>query len=298
MKLALVEVGRVPFDVGALVRRVNRSQACFELRLADPVTNIGDPDIGPYTYSFRKLARLAAQRRDPADDYIIAIASVPLQDNYFSEGLPDQNAIVITTHDADLLMDIAQRSIDKYVAVEIVANILALEFQRGGFDEKRLWHFAPVGCIFDFTANKRDMIDKVREARIHPICMGRLLEANLPESMLNASQVILREIRKIPLKSSAYDALGNPILGFLLGGVVASSVVDSLKETFPQVGVYATLILLLGVVAFVFLMHVRYNYRRWRRDRAVAFPASKKELPWYPSKENVESSDLYKHIAR
>ncbi len=158
MKLAIVEVGRVAIDLNDLVGKLNRDQTFFEFRFADPVTNVSEPDLGPYEYSFRRIASLAAQRREAGDDYIIAVTSVPLENNYFSEGLSDERAIVITTHEADYLMEIARSPLSKYVAVEIVSNVLSLEYQRVGGEEHKLWHAAPLGCIFDFAIQKRDMI--------------------------------------------------------------------------------------------------------------------------------------------
>ena len=164
LNLILVELGSLPFSLKPVVARLNRVQNYLRFGVGDPVPQIGNPDLDSYEYSFSKLSGLASLRRREQEDYVVGITSVPLEGDWFSTSLA--RSIVITTHDADRFMAEAGLPVEKYVELEIVSNLLASEYYLAGGQEHGLWHPSPMGCIFDFAGIKRDIIRKVREAKI------------------------------------------------------------------------------------------------------------------------------------
>jgi len=257
LNLILVELGSLPFSLKPVVARLNRVQNYLRFGVGDPVPQIGDPDLDSYEYSFSKLSGLASLRRREQEDYVVGITSVPLEGDWFSTSLA--RSIVITTHDADRFMAEAGLPVEKYVELEIVSNLLASEYYLAGGQEHGLWHPSPMGCIFDFAGIKRDIIRKVREAKIERVCQSKMDIANVAKSLVQACQSILNQVRKTSLTDSAKIALKDPIAGFLLGGVIVSVFLEIIDQAYPLARLYSAVALAVVLIVFVLSIYYRQN---------------------------------------
>jgi hypothetical protein len=116
-----------------------------------------------------------------------------------------------------------------------------------------------MGCIFDFAGIKRDIIRKVREAKIERVCQSKMDVANVAKSLVQACQSILKQIRKTSLIDSAKIALKDPIAGFLLGGVIVSAFLEIIDQAYPLARLYSAVALAAVLIVFVLSIYYRQN---------------------------------------
>jgi hypothetical protein len=65
---------------------------------------------------------------------------------------------------------------------------------------------------------------------IDPICKGKLVEANVPESLVNQAERVLNRIRTPTFLKSLEKGLQKPLFSFLLGGLLFGLVINVLSS--------------------------------------------------------------------
>ncbi len=254
--IRLFELGYAgDIDLAGVCRLVNRAQRVIRAEVGDRVESIGEPDIGVYGYSRRRLFALFPQCT--GQGLLVGVTHAPIEDNLFSmTHLPE--SIVLSLHETEGIRNRASRSAEQYVAQSALSEFLQIRYMltpsAPSWDD--LVHTEVRGCLFDFVPFKPDKVNKLRRGHIDQQCRDKLITAGVDSDLLTAVEKVLRRIQVPTLAQSFADGLQRPVFSFLLGGLaggmlinlVSSAITGSLnKRVVYAASVVAGLITLLVV---------------------------------------------------
>jgi hypothetical protein len=262
--IRLFELGYAgDIDLAAVCRLVNRAQRVIRAEVGDPVESIGEPDIGMYGYSRRRLFALFPQCTGP--ELLVGVTHAPIEDNLFSmTHLP--GAIVLSLHETEEIRNRAGRSPEQYVAQSALSEFIQISYMLtpSAPSWHDLAHIEVRGCLFDFVPFKPDKVNKLRQGHIDRQCRDKLIATGVDSGLITAVEKVLHRIQVPTLAQSFADGLKRPVFSFVLGGLaggmlinlVSSAITGSLNERV----VYAA-----GVVAGLIALLVVGNWLRARR---------------------------------
>jgi hypothetical protein len=223
IKIFIFKLGYVyGVDLNKVAQVMNVSSKTLHVSVGDPTRNIGSPDIGDVAYSDR-IFRIFPKVQDGT--IRVGIISMPIMNNYFSR-VNGSNSILISLHQSDELCQKSGKTKEAYIAQGILARVLGLMYL-DSFPKQDLYHDDTRGCIFDFCARKTEKVHKLRENMIDPICSGKLIEANVPESVLKTADKILQRLRKPSFMDILQDSFQKPLFSFIVGGLLVGVIVNA-----------------------------------------------------------------------
>ena len=126
----------------------------------------------------------------------VGIIQAPIQDNFFVRSI-NSDCVVLTLFQTEEIYTKSNRTVEEYLTISLLPHLLWLQYKSRipTFDYLDLFHTETRGCIFDFTGYKPSKVYKIREARIDAECQNKLLDANIPRHILDATVKILDSIR-------------------------------------------------------------------------------------------------------
>ncbi|MCL6272305.1 hypothetical protein M3P05_20525, partial [Sansalvadorimonas sp. 2012CJ34-2] len=156
-----------------------------------------DSDLPDWGYSDENILKSIPGRGD--EDILIALTTVPLEDNYYTRRFKN-NTVVFTFHEiSDYLRfenipieNVIKRLIYSYCLVflrsrrEIPVNKDITDFTH---DETR-------GCIYDMNGLKEDIIHSCHNPQICDDCTQRLLSETVASEIVNKAKSEIKKIKK------------------------------------------------------------------------------------------------------
>lgn len=246
-------------DLNRIVRLVSISPEIIKVRISDPIPNLGDPDIHGLGYSDECLFSLFPRRGENVIRAGIILA--PIQGNFFTR-TKNYDSIIISLFQRQEICNEAGRTLEESIALALTTEILSLQFLacKSEASYLDLFHQDTRGCIFDFVGHKPDMVYKLRAAQIDTICKGKLVEANVPETIVKTTEQILARIRKPSFLDTFRMGLQNSTFSFFFGGLFVSLVVNLLSSLFLEEFDSATDFYVLGALLLLIVAMVIGNY--------------------------------------
>ena len=201
-------------DLKTVARLLSGSSKVISTNVKDPIRNIGEPDLYGMGYSFSRLFRLF-----PTADkgtFRVGITAAPIEDNFFTK-YQMTNSILVTLFQADEFCEKSGRTKEEYLAYMILCQLLWAQYKtrKPSADYNDLFHEATRGCLFDFCHNKPDIVIGLRVCQIDPMCKGKLVEANVPESLVGEAERILSCIRTPSFPKTFQMGLQNSLFSFI-----------------------------------------------------------------------------------
>jgi hypothetical protein len=230
LKVYLFRLGYVGgVDFRRIANLVNRSQNVIEVTVGDAVPNIGDPDLYDIAYSRTHLCNLFPSI--PGMDLRVGVTMAPLEGNFYTL-THDIDMIIITLFQTDEVSERAGRTMEEYIAQTMATELLWLQYkaQKPGSHFSDLFHQDTRGCIFDFVTAKPEKVHKLRSGRIDPMCQGKLVEANVPGSVVRAVGQIIERIQKPSLLESLAQGLQRPLFSLVFGSLVGGLAINTLSS--------------------------------------------------------------------
>lgn len=212
-------------DLAGVCRLVNRAQRVVRAEVGDPVESIGEPDIGMYGYSRRRLFALFPQRTGPG--VLVGVTHAPIEDNLFSMTyLP--GSIVLSLHETEGIRNRAGRSAEQYIAQSALSEFLQIRYMLTPSEQSwhDLAHIEVRGCLFDFVPSKPDKVYKLRRGHIDQQCRDKLITTGVESDLLTAVEKVLRRIQVPTLAQSFADGLKRPVFSFVLGGLAGGMLIN------------------------------------------------------------------------
>jgi hypothetical protein len=227
MEIKIIKIGYPQVDINKVNSIINNTQKLYRANY-EPETsipNIGRPDLPDYAYSDKLFFEKINQYIDKAR-LTLGITYVQLEDDWWIRPLnDDRSAMIITTYEAESLINRAKRTLEDFVVFKVITCILTSEyFRRSGKLAYRnsnqnddLIHVECRNCLFDFCPNKQDRAKGFLELKICDHCRGKLVNGNVPIENIKAIESVMNYLKKPSLKKSAYSIQQNPYLSALIG---------------------------------------------------------------------------------
>lgn len=247
-KIKLVTIGHLPLHLDLSRAAAWRSDV-FEL--AGDIENFAlrcDSDSDGWVFSDALLkAQLPAQT---GADFLIAIVNVPIEDNWYSRRLGD-NQIVFTFSQIKELL--AWENIPLENVILRVLYAYTLLYRRSGnripgFGEAPgFTHDETRGCLFDMNGIKSDLVESCNKPVVCAECEERLRNERVSIQTIKTVQSEIRKIRKRlyyraldfvkakPLIALAISSAFAILLG-IAGSLIASYIYDGIKAQ-PTAGI-------------------------------------------------------------
>ncbi len=248
-------------DLNQVARLVNITPNIVHLTAGDSVPNIGEPNLYGFGYSRAHLFGLFP----PADKGVIrvGITIAPVEDNFYTltHGL---DSIVVTLFQVEEICDKARRTKEEYIAQTIVTEVLWLQYkaQKSNSHFTDLFHQDTRGCIFDFVAYKPDKVHKLRSGRIDPMCKGKLVEANVPESIVRTVEQIIARIHRPTFFRSLAIGLQSPLFSLVFGGLLFGLIINLVSSLIVGEFGPASAYYIIAILVFLTLSLAVGNYIR------------------------------------
>jgi hypothetical protein len=149
------------------------------------------------------------------------VVLAPLEDNFYTRSrFPD--AMILSLFQTEEICKRSGRRAEEYIVISLLMHLLWLQFKFRNSEAHydNLFHREVRGCLFDWTMHKPDKVHKLKTGCIELKCKSRLIEANVPESVILSAEKILNRVKKTSFRDSFIEGLRNPFFSFLFGGVV------------------------------------------------------------------------------
>lgn len=242
-KIKLVSIGHLPLDFQA--KKVLRwKSSIFEV--SGEIENFAlrcDSDGPDWEFSDELVKDQLPVKFDA--DFMIAIVNVPIQDNWYSRRLGN-NQIVFTFHQIREILEHYSIPLENVIFRLLYAYTLL--FKRSGdkipdFREAPgFTHDETRGCLFDMNGIKTDIVASCDMPVICDECEERLKREKVSNLLIGATQKEIRGIRrdlyyralgfikKHPIGSLVLSAIFALLIG-TAGSLIASLIYDAIKAT-------------------------------------------------------------------
>lgn len=256
LEIYLFKLGYVyDVDLHKVARLINVSPQIIYAVVGDPIRNIGAPDdMRGFAYSdqifdlFPKVTNGTIR---------VGIISAPIYNNFFSR-VNGNNSVIISLNQSDELCQKAGKTKEEYITQSIISRMLWLLF-RDTYSDKDIYHDDTRGCIFDFCAQKNEKVHKLKASMIDPVCKGRLIEANIPESILHTTEKILKRLRIPSFGDVFLDSLQKPWFSFLVGGLIFGTIINVISSLilgeFDSLNDFLVALFLLTMVVIIIVVN-------------------------------------------
>jgi hypothetical protein len=227
MEIKIVKTGYPQVDINKVISIINKTQNIYRANY-EPETSIPDigrPDLVGYAYSDKLFLGKLNQYIDKTR-LMLGITYVQLEDDWWIRPLnDDRTAMMITTYEAESLIERAKRPLEDFVVFKVITCILSSEYfrksgklpYRNSNQKDDLIHVEPRNCLFDFCPNKQDRLKGFIELQICEHCRGKLINGNVPIENIKAIESVMNYLKKPSLTKSAYSIQRNPYLLALIG---------------------------------------------------------------------------------
>lgn len=233
LTISIVRLGYIgDVNLNKVARLLNTVPQTIRAEVGEPIATTGQPDIYDLIFSDSKINQLLSGRQRNADNHlVVGVILNAIEDNFYVRSIA-KNVIILTLYQIEEICEKSKRTIEEYLAVSLLPHMLFLQFSARANSRKYLdlFHTDTRGCIFDFTGHKPHKVQKMRTLQIDTRCKARLVDANVPVSIIEASEKILRKIKHPSLVDSFRIGLEKPIFNFFLGGILVGLVVNALTS--------------------------------------------------------------------
>lgn len=176
--------------VGRAVEILNGAQDEFVFNLSENTPELPAPDLDD-CYSWELLGSvLEGEKQRLNAKHLFGVLDEPIEFNWFSRTLHNENICFITTKDWEYLSPLP---LDAYVAYEIVENFA--EMFVGDINA----HEETRGCMFDMVAVKPHISFKMRTADMCVECLD-MLNQQLEPKQVEALIAMLEDVRRVAMK--------------------------------------------------------------------------------------------------
>lgn len=197
VKIKLVSIGHLP--LGFQSKKVeNWESTTFEI--VGEIDNFAlRCDSDGYDWEFSDTLVKQQLPESSEADFMIAIVNVPIEDNWYSRRLGD-NQVVFTFHQISQILEHYNIPLENVIYRLLYAYTLL--YRRAGnkipdFGEAPgFTHDETRGCLFDMNGIKTDLIVSCHNPKVCDECQERLKQERVSQSDINNTQKDIKRIKK------------------------------------------------------------------------------------------------------
>ncbi len=222
VKIKLISIGHLPFEYNSK-KILNFSSSLFEVE--ENIDNLAlRCNSDSYDWAFSDdLVKKQMPELNGAD-YMIAIVNVPLEDNWYSRRLGN-NQIVFTFHEIKEILQNANIPLEN--VIYRLLNAYTFAYKRSGnkipdFSEMSSFtHDETRGCLFDMNGIKTDLIASCHKPIICGECKERLLRDRVSENEIKSAEKDIKNIKKDLYHSILSNVKRHPIFALVISSIFA-----------------------------------------------------------------------------
>ncbi|MGY3858955.1 hypothetical protein [Aeromonas intestinalis] len=222
VKIKLVSIGHLPLGLQPKKIR-NWSSKTFEV--VEDIDNYSlrcDSDGFDWEFSDSALKEQLPNQFNA--DFMIAIVNVPIEDNWYSRRLGN-NQVVFTFHQVSDILEHYNIPLENVIYRLLYAYTLL--YRRAGnripdFGEAASFtHDETRGCLFDMNGIKTDLIASCHKPQICDECQERLKQERVSKSDIESTQSDIKRIKKYLYYRIITHVKKHPIAALVLSSVFA-----------------------------------------------------------------------------
>jgi hypothetical protein len=242
VRIKLVSIGHLPLEFQSKKIK-NWSSKTFEV--VEDIDNYSlRCDSDGFDWEFSDSAVKGQLPNQFNADFLIAIVNVPIEDNWYSRRLGN-NQVVFTFHQIKDILEHYNIPLENVVYRLLYAYTLL--YRRAGnkipdFDQAPgFTHDETRGCLFDMNGIKTDLVASCHNPQICDECQERLKQERVSKSDIENTQSdikrikkdlyfrIIGHVKKHPIAALVLSSIFALMLG-ITGSVIGSFVYDYLKS--------------------------------------------------------------------
>lgn len=242
IRIKIVSIGHTSMDLRKEMAAAWRSRLFTVVYGIERYTLSCNSDTDQWGFSDERLSRELPSKFDA--DLLIAVVSVPLQDNYYARIL-DNNRIVVSLYETKYILESA--NIPPINLIHRLLYIAILLYRAGGDcipsldDALKLSHDETRGCLFDMNGIKTDVSASCHKPIICQDCRHELQQRRVSKDVIEITETEIKKIRKTAyfriidfLKVhpvwSIFISSGFAILVGIISSLIASEIYSLLRH--------------------------------------------------------------------
>jgi len=201
------------FNPKKLVERLNSLQSFYQFAYLGTSQNVGPSDVAKRHYSTNQLTRVfsSVYLPDASYGYDLMLTDARIEGDYFTQIIGRLG--IISSADADLAIEKAGKSVEKYYAYNMIETLLWLQYDCEHDADRE-----DTGCLFDSCFETRsNIVLGLQRSTICDDCEHLLNAKNAPSEQIDSARSILRWIAR---PSSANYAKWGLSAGLLIAGLL------------------------------------------------------------------------------
>lgn len=234
VKIKLVTLGNLKYPVD-FSRIENWKSEIFEAHHVDQIQALPDADGKCSHYPDVQLLNLI--KADAGYDFTIGIINAELKDNFYLRPLTE-NVGVLSLYETAEILQYSNLSLENFI-IRIVYEVCALYLEGGKkipLNAIDFVHEETRSCLFDYTANKADIIFSTERPIICDLCKARIMRGQVPKEFLVTAQKELKKIKKQMYFRMVDFVRAHPIIALvittmtaLMLNIAANFIYDAIK---------------------------------------------------------------------
>jgi len=222
VKIKLVSIGHLPLDFNS--KKIPKfSSSLFEV--VGDVDNHAlrcDSDIEDWAFS-DQLIKNQMPKLNGAD-FMIGIVNTPLEDNWYSRRLGD-NQVVFTFHEIKEILYFANIPLEN--VIYRLLNAYTFAYKRSGnkipefYEMTDFTHDETRGCLFDMNGLKADLVASCHKPIICVECKERLRRDRVSDNEIKSAEKDIKNIKKDLYYRILEHVKKHPISALILSSLFA-----------------------------------------------------------------------------
>jgi hypothetical protein len=222
LKIKLIFLGYPPHGINNTMIENWESKLFKVVKPIDRLSITSNADLDNWAFSDENITNMLPENHDA--EILIAITSVPLEENYYARRLSD-NRICITFFEIIDFLKYENIPFENFILRVLYSSSLiykrynrrippVVEYTNFTHDETK-------GCIFDMNGIKNDIIYSVNRPILCESCIHLLVNSRIENNIIDSTKIELKSIKK-RLYYRIFDLIKRyPICAIILSSITA-----------------------------------------------------------------------------
>jgi hypothetical protein len=230
VRIRLIQLGYPSVDLRKVLHWKSK---LFEVVGIQHKADLPNSDGDSWTLSKKRLAKVIG--KNEGADLTFAVTDRPIEDNYYMHRLTDQTC-VLSFYQVSGILAASNLQPEMFVLRNIYEMVSVWQEMGGklGANAYDLHHEDTRGCLYDFNADKGEVVRSTERVRLCPSCKGRLTAASVPLGFVDGLEKEIRRIKK-PWSYRLFDFVKAHPFWSLAISVVASLTLNLVATVFYEV---------------------------------------------------------------
>ena len=194
VKIRLVQLGYPPVDLRKVLNW--KSKLCEFHEGILHRSDLPNSDAENWTLSRSRLAKVIG--KDSGADITFAVTDRPIERNYYMHRLTDKTC-VLSLYEVSGILAAANLQPEMFIIRNIYEMVAVWQEFGGkvGPDAYTVHHEDTRGCLYDFNADKEEIVRSTERVSLCPSCKSRLLSKSVPLGFVDDLEKEIKRVKKL-----------------------------------------------------------------------------------------------------